>query len=133
MKSILDGVTLGAAHHAEVHDPTMVEGNQHLEQEVHVATGHPLVEMHVIDWAEAQRENPTFSTVLDLLKVQKQTDLKVPLTEHASSEKGKLVLCNQQNFGIHWGPCTYVQCLKVKLKSCCHPEWVPLRCGLSRE
>ena len=34
MKSILDEVTLGTAHWAEVHDPAMVEGSLHLEQEV---------------------------------------------------------------------------------------------------
>ena len=52
MKSILDGATLEAVHHAKVHDSAVVEGEQHLEQEVHVTTGHALVEMHVTDWAE---------------------------------------------------------------------------------
>ena len=55
--SILDGVILGTAHWAEIHDPTVVEGDQCLEQEVQVAAGCPLVEMHVTDWAEAQRED----------------------------------------------------------------------------
>ena len=55
-------------HHAKVHDPAVVEGNQHLEQEVCVTTGHPLVEMHVTDWAKAQREDPVLSAVLDWLK-----------------------------------------------------------------
>ena len=55
VKSILHGVTLGTAHWAEVHDPAMVVGNQCLEQEVCVAAGHAFVEMHVTDWAEAQR------------------------------------------------------------------------------
>ena len=49
MKSILNGVTLGMVHQAEVHDPAMVEGDQCLEQEVCVTTGHALVEMHVTD------------------------------------------------------------------------------------
>ena len=47
VKSILNGVTLGMAHRAKVNDLAMVEGDQHLEQEVCVAAGHPLVEMHV--------------------------------------------------------------------------------------
>ena len=51
--SILDGVALGAAHWAKVHEPTIVEGDHCLEQEVHVATGHALMQMHVTDWAEA--------------------------------------------------------------------------------
>ena len=56
------------AHHAEVQDPVMVEGDQHLEQEVHLTAGWPLVGMHVTDWAKAQKEDPKLSTVLDWLK-----------------------------------------------------------------
>ena len=59
--------------------------------------------MHVIDWAKAQREDPMLSTVLDWLKTQKQTNLRMLLTEHASSEECKLILQNQQNFAIHQG------------------------------
>ena len=50
-------------HHAKVYNPAMVEGDQCLEQEVHVAAGHALVEMHVTDWAEAQREYTLLSSV----------------------------------------------------------------------
>ena len=64
MTSILDGVTLGTAHWAEVQNLAMLEGDQCLEQKVHVTAGHPLVEMHVTDWAKAQREDPMLSTVL---------------------------------------------------------------------
>ena len=55
VQSILDGVTLGAAHRAEGYDPTVVEGDHGMEKEVHVTTGWALVEMHVTDWAETQR------------------------------------------------------------------------------
>ena len=103
MKSILDGVTLGTVHWAEVHNPAMVEGNQCLEQEVCITAGCPLVEMHVTDWAEVQREGPMLSAVLDWLKAQKQTNLRMLLVEHVSSEEGKLILWNQQNFAIHQG------------------------------
>ena len=103
VKSILDGVTLRMVYLAEVHDPAVVEGNQLLEQEVCVATGHPLVEMHVTDWAGAQREDSMLSTVLDWLKAQKQTYLKVLLAEHTSIKEGNLILCNWQNFTIHQG------------------------------
>ena len=57
VRSILNKVTLGTACQAKVHDPTVVKGDHHLEQEVHVTTGHSLVQMHIIDWAEAQRED----------------------------------------------------------------------------
>ena len=73
----------------------MEEGDQCLEQEVHVTADHALVEMHVTDWAEGLREDPLLSAVLDWLKAQKQTDMKVLLAQHASSEEGKLILWNR--------------------------------------
>ena len=36
VRSILDGITLGAAHRAEVYNATVAEGDHDLEQEVHV-------------------------------------------------------------------------------------------------
>ena len=60
-----------------------------------------LVQQHVTDWAEAQREDSVLSTVLDWLEAQKKTDLKTLLGEHASSEEGQLILQNHQNFMIH--------------------------------
>ena len=39
LQSVLDGVSLGAAHRAEGYDPTVVEGDHGIEKEVHVATG----------------------------------------------------------------------------------------------
>ena len=103
VKSILNGVAMGSAHWAKVHDPTVVEGDCHLEWEVCVTTGHALVQMHVTDLAEAQREDPVLSAVLDWLKALKKTDLKVLLAQHTSSEEGWLILRNQQNFMIHQG------------------------------
>ena len=49
VKSILNGVILGSVHGAKVHEPTIVEGDYHLEQEVHVTAGPALVQMHVTD------------------------------------------------------------------------------------
>ena len=60
-----------------------------------------LVQIHVTHWAEAQREDPMLSAVLDWLQAQKKTDLKTLLGEHASSEEGQLILWNHQNFTIH--------------------------------
>ena len=39
--------------------------------------------------------------VLDWLEAQKKTDLRTLLIEHASSEEGRLILWNHQNFTIH--------------------------------
>ena len=97
MRSILDGVTLGSAPQAKVHDPTIVEGDCHLEQEVCVVADCALVQMHVTDWAEAQKEDLMLNTVLDWLKAQKKTDLKALQVEHTSSEESWLILGNWQN------------------------------------
>ena len=53
VRSILNRVALGAAHWAEVHDPTIVEGDLSLEWEVGATAGHILIQKHVTDWAEA--------------------------------------------------------------------------------
>ena len=103
MRSILSGVELASMHWAKVHDPTIVKGDHHLEQEVCVTAGCALVQMHVTDWAEAQKEDPLLSTVLNWLKSQKKIDLKALLAEHTSSKEGRLILWNWQNFTIHQG------------------------------
>ena len=76
----------------------MVEGDHNIEKEVCVATGWVLVEMHVTDWAKAQREDLVLNAVLNWLEAQKKTDLKTLLGEHASSKEGQLVWQNNQNF-----------------------------------
>ena len=111
-KSILDRVTLGSVHQAKVHDPTVVEGDCSLKQEVCVTTGHTLVQMHFTDWAETQKEDPMLKTVLNWLKAQKKTNLKAYLMEHASRKEGKLLMCNWQNFTVHQDLCICAQCPK---------------------
>ena len=49
VRLILNGVTLGAAHQVEFHNPTIIEGDHDLEQEVCVAAGCMLVQMHITD------------------------------------------------------------------------------------
>ena len=101
VQSILDGVTLGAAHRAEGYDHAVVEGDYDIEKEVHVAAGWVLVEMHVTDWAKTQREDPVPNAVLDWLEAWKKIDLKMLLGEHASSEEGRFIWRNHQNFTVH--------------------------------
>ena len=98
VQSILDGVTLGMAHRAEGHDPSVVEGDHNVEKEVHAAAGQVQVKMHMTNWATAQKEDPVLKAVLDWLGVQKKTDLRTFLGEHASSKEGQMVWRNQQNF-----------------------------------
>ena len=112
VKSILNGVAIEAVHQAETHDPTMVESDHPLEQQVSLVADCVQVQMHVTDWAKAQREDPALSAVLDWLGVQKKTDLKALLANHASSEEGWLILRNHQNFTIYQG--ALYLCLKPK-------------------
>ena len=97
--SILDGVTLGGTtQRAEGCDPAVVEGDYNLEKEVCVTTGWVLVEMHITDWATAQREDAVLNVVLNWLEAQKKADLRTLLEEHASSKEGWMVWQNHQNF-----------------------------------
>ena len=68
MRSVLDGVTLGTAHRLEGYDPAVVESNCGVEKEVYVAAGWVLVEMHMTNWAEVQREDPVLIAVIDWLE-----------------------------------------------------------------
>ena len=69
-----------------MHDPAIAKGDLNVEKEVCVTTGCMLVQMHVMDWAKAQREDPMLSAVLYWLNAQKKTDLKALLEEHTSIE-----------------------------------------------
>ena len=66
------GVTLGAAYRAEGYDSAVVEGDYGMEKEVCVDAGWVLVEMHMTNWEEAQREDPVLSTVLDWLEPKRR-------------------------------------------------------------
>ena len=79
MQSILDGVSLGATQRAERDDPAAVEGDHKIEKEVHVATGRVLVEMHVTNWAAAQREDLELDAVLHWLEAKKKIHLRTLL------------------------------------------------------
>ena len=116
VRSILDGVAFGAVHWAEAHDPAMVESDHHLEQEVCVATGCAQVQMHVMDWAKAQREDKALSAVLYWLGTQKKTDLKALLASHASSKEDLLILWNWQNLWFIREPYTFAQGPRVRPK-----------------
>ena len=64
MQAILDGATIGASQRVEGEDPAVIEGDQQKEKEVWVTAGWVLVEIHVTDWAAAQKEDPKLDAVL---------------------------------------------------------------------
>ena len=78
----------------------MVEGDHNIKKKVCVAAGWVLVEMHVTNWATAQREDPELIAVLHWLEAKKKIDLRTLLGEHASSEEDQMVWRNHQNFMV---------------------------------
>ena len=50
------------------------------------------MEMHVTNWAAAQKENPKLDAVLQWLESKKKTDLRTLLREHTLCEEGWMVL-----------------------------------------
>ena len=100
MWAILDGAILGASQRAEGEDPAMIKGNQEKEKEIWVTAGWVLVEMHVTDWALAQKEDPELDAVLQWLESKKKVDLRTLLGEYASSEEGQIIRRNCQNFTL---------------------------------
>ena len=89
---------MGASQRAERENPAIIENDQQLEQEVQVATGQVLAEMHVTNWAVVQKEDPELNAVLRWLESRKKADLKTLLRECIMSEEGQMVWRNCQNF-----------------------------------
>ena len=98
VQAILDGATMGTSQRAERENPDVIKSDQQLEQEVQVATWQILVEMHVTDWAAAQKEDPELNAVLQWLESKKKADLRTLLGECITSEEGWMVWRNCQNF-----------------------------------
>ena len=98
VQAILDGATMGTSQRVEGENPAIIKSDQQLEKEVWVAAGQVLVEMHVTDWAAAQKEEPELDAVLQWLGSKKKTDLRTLLGECIMREEGQMVWRNCQNF-----------------------------------
>ena len=103
VQAILDGATMGTSQRVERENPTIIESDQQLEQEVQVTTGWVLVEMHVTDWAVAQKEDPELDAVLQWLGSKKKADLRTLLGECIMSDEGQMMWRNCQEFTSLWG------------------------------
>ena len=88
VQAILDGAAIGVSQQAEKESPAIIKNNQHLEEEVHVTARRVLVEMHVTNWAEVQKEDPELDAVLQWLGSRKKADLKTLLGECIKSKEG---------------------------------------------
>ena len=89
---------MGALQRAERENPAVIENDQQLEQEVQVAAGQVLLEIHITDWAAAQKEDPELNAVLHWLETKKKADLKTLLRECIMSKEGQMVWRNCQDF-----------------------------------
>ena len=94
----MDGAAIGMSQQAERERPAVIENDQLLEQEIRVAAGRAVVEMHVTDWAVAQKEDPELDAVLQWLGSRKKADLRTLLGECITSKGGQMVWRNCQNF-----------------------------------
>ena len=91
MQAILDGATIVASQRAEGKDHAVIKGDQLRGKEVQVTAGWGLVEMHVTNWATAQKEDPKLDGVLQWLESKKKTNLRTLLREQALNEEGWMV------------------------------------------
>ena len=98
VQATLDGATVGTSQRAERENPAIIKSDQQLEQEVWVAAGQVLVEMHVTNWAVAQKEDSKLDAVLQWLGSKKKADLRTLLGECITSKEGWMVWRNCQNF-----------------------------------
>ena len=134
---------MGASQRAEGENPAIIKNDQQLEKEVQVTAGQVLVEMHVTNWAAAQKEDPKLDAVLQWLEFKKKTDLRTCPGECIMSKKGWMVWRNCQNFTTL--QCTLYLCSTPKggeqgsvalcgtqgASNCCR-EWMPSRCRTPR-
>ena len=98
VQALLDGATMGTFQRVGTDNPAIIESDQQLEQEVQVTAGQVLVEMHVDDWAVAQKEDPELDAVLQRLGSRKKADLRKLLRESIMSKECHMVWRNHQNF-----------------------------------
>ena len=96
--AVMDWATVGTSQRVERENPAIIKSDQQMTQEVWVTMGQILVEMHVTDWAAAQKEDPELNEVWQWLESKKKADLRTLLGECRASEEGCMVWRNCQNF-----------------------------------
>ena len=89
---------MGTSQRVEGENPAVIENDQQLEKEVWVTLGQVIVEMHVTNWAVAQKEDPELDAVLQWLESKKKIDMKTLLGECIISKETQMGWRNYQNF-----------------------------------
>ena len=143
VQSILDGVTLGMAHRAEGHDPSVVEGDHNIEKEVHVTTGWVQVEDAHDQLGHSSERRPSPKCHAELVRDPEEDQsedtpgracfqwrgpngVEESSEFHDSPECPLSMLYAQRG---EWGSTT-LHGPKGTLN--CHSEWVSLRCRTPR-
>ena len=92
IKCLLDGITIGAANQAEVHNTLLQQAE--IEDNIQISmvrltntnTG-PKGEINVVDWAQAQWEDPELEIAIQWIKAD-QASLRTNLGELADTKDG---------------------------------------------
>ena len=116
VKAILDEVTMGCSNQAEL---SVLAGRRGEEEErVWVSAAHvPKEEMHVIDWLEAQNEDPVIWGAIEWMQSGKEKSLKHHLGSLASTPEGLGLISRQKSLVLVNGK-LYLKCkLKGKAKT----------------
>ena len=147
VQAVLDGATVGASQRVEGENPSHHQKwPMQLETgSVSCTAGQVLVEMHVTDWAAAQKEDPELDAVLQWLESKKKTDLRT-LLKWVYNEQGGPDGVEKSARISHTLQGTLNLCPpppKGRMRICCsswYPRciellpltWVPLRCRTPR-
>ena len=108
VKSILDGVIIGTAGRADAYDPTVVQADERIHQQVEETavqecTTHMHVNLHVMDWVAAQQEEPILNIVMEWISSNNVQDLRHLLGYHSMMEEGMAILRERKKFTLHQG------------------------------
>ena len=103
MKCLLDGITIRAANQAELHNPLMqqveIEDNIHINAVRLTNTG-PKGKINVVDWAQAQHEDPELEIAIRWIKADRTSSLRVALGELADTKDGLALISRQKHLVI---------------------------------
>ena len=104
MKAVFNNLTSGAGRRAEQEYNTDYAAHREADSvKVNVRSARPSTQMHVMDWAEAQREDPEIEAAMDWCRLKKKKSepwtkqlmkLKSRLGSHKNTPVGKSMLRN---------------------------------------
>ena len=121
VKSILDGVTIGTARRANAYDLVVAEANERIHKQVEetavqAQATHMHVNLHVMDWAAAQQEDPILKIVMEWMSSNKVHDLKHLLGDHTVTEEGMAILREWKKFMLNQGTLYHCHTLAGELE-----------------